>query len=564
MGQLVSKASLDQQKAENQQLQDQLLRSEAELEAKSVVVIGLEADLQIKKNGKEEVRKNQRRVRMEQLWLYAQRKAQERIYQRMSYDFVLQLNVEDLERLCQTNSLPVITGLRWNNQRFFGRSIGVLGTYNVGKTFFLNLFAQLESGEEMLSGFDVHTQGLSARCVEIFDNPFILFDSAGIRSPAEVPEASDDKTVKRIFRLHKQRERAITSMVAALSDFVCLLVGELTWSDQEELVRYCQARWDARQQRPEGYLWVVHNMRHIKRVQELLHAQELIKRHFPDGQQRTFNEDGLSVWWYQSFGLTPARHVLLMDHTSDIGKAHNTGVLKMLRGWAQSLNASGPNHSKDIQPAQFTKLILDTMAQHMKGSIIRNLEGFELVAAQPELVPAAEPVSLHTYNAATAKTVTIHPQVNMPGLKAALGVALNLPPGDIRSIATADGPLDTDDQVAALQKNTYLIVDLENQPVNRASKQMTLNVHSPNLETRSLKILPPTLAEFKTLLSVLFGAAVVSVWTLDGEEQVQVSPDRPPGERPERCPYSKMKDGDYVVLEYDFGKHAPVSSDLIF
>jgi hypothetical protein len=115
--------------------------------------------------------------------------------------------------------------------------IAVLGMYDKGKTFLLNLLAQTS----LLSSSVVTTEGLSLKHIDTDRNKFILLDTAGMDPPIKgkycwficlIVVAEQQEDLQSVFAAHQATELFLRDVTYNLADICIVVVNELTARDQ--------------------------------------------------------------------------------------------------------------------------------------------------------------------------------------------------------------------------------------------------------------------------------------------------------------------------------------------
>jgi GTPase SAR1 family protein len=200
--------------------------------------------------------------------------------------------------------------------------VGIVGTYNVGKTFVLNKL----SGYQCPSGATISTKGLSFKYVKNPQREFVLLDTAGMNSPVTFPNEQDLSPLAD----RKSADTFLQELVYQLSDVFITVVNHISFKEQESL-QQLKAKLEKIASKKAPYVIVIHNWKECTDLKdlELLFQKQIVSLH-PKGKSEVTD----NIWWFNN---NNSRHVAFGNDVK-LG-AHNLAVIKLISFWIDSFKA---------------------------------------------------------------------------------------------------------------------------------------------------------------------------------------------------------------------------------
>ncbi|KYQ89822.1 hypothetical protein DLAC_09796 [Tieghemostelium lacteum] len=223
--------------------------------------------------------------------------------------------------------------------------VAVMGLFNTGKTFLINLLSNTKS-MGLPSGKTVKTKGLSFKG---FPNTNILYlDTAGTNSPLNYSKTSNincnnnennnNNTTARVDPLvqKKATEMLMQELTISLADVMIVVVNELTFTDQEYL-KVIRAKLNG-SNKEYKQLFVVHNFNTVTNVDDLkrMWYTYVISTH--QGQLKvldvTTSKDGITQAIYfqedEKDGILTL-HFFLANNNESVGKVWNPRTIAIIQ-----------------------------------------------------------------------------------------------------------------------------------------------------------------------------------------------------------------------------------------
>jgi HSP20 family molecular chaperone IbpA len=206
-----------------------------------------------------------------------------------------------------------------------GSVVGVLGRYNQGKTHLLQKLTGQRIGTSS-DGFS--TEGLSFKFFATEDTlKHVVLDTAGLNTPVLLTtEKFEEKSQP--FTEQKKLEDFLGDLIVDLSDYVIIVVNDLTWQDQEFIWKVAQKRYRKRHER-YAETWIVHNLRNCKDPK--LFAQK--EKEITSLYNAEMLKQGSETFYYSEKFQT--RHLFIMNE--EYGAKSNAIVYALLRKWISSI-----------------------------------------------------------------------------------------------------------------------------------------------------------------------------------------------------------------------------------
>lgn len=228
------------------------------------------------------------------------------------------------------------------SEAWVGAFVAVVGLYNRGKTHLLNSI----SGAKLLSGLQVHTEGLSFKMPEDKEKyHFTLLDTAGSHSP--VQSASRNGIEDR-----KATEFLLQELVFDLSDIIIFVVGDLTWFEQESIAELTTRLEQCGDKKSFKQLFIVHNWMNVNSVKDFDEWKQRVMDLYPGGEKT-----GGHYNWKNT------RHLFLAHDQSPAGRKYNSYTYDTLRTWCSGIIQTPARGSDWIM--NLPKLL----AVHMSGVV---------------------------------------------------------------------------------------------------------------------------------------------------------------------------------------------------
>eukprot|EP01012_Entosiphon_sulcatum_P008626 TRINITY_DN14733_c0_g1_i2.p1 TRINITY_DN14733_c0_g1~~TRINITY_DN14733_c0_g1_i2.p1 ORF type:complete len:626 (+),score=178.98 TRINITY_DN14733_c0_g1_i2:455-2332(+) len=217
--------------------------------------------------------------------------------------------------------------LRWK-----GPIATVLGDFNKGKTFVLNLIGSDPSKPLPSSAF-IHTEGLSFKQVVLNLKKVVFLDTAGFNAPSK--GITDE-----ILREAKSTEEFLREVSFHIADFFICVVGSITGKEQIDLHGLCHDLKTSGKGGNHKLIIVIHNLRDCTNEEDWeLHWENLCQIYSDCDQQKLTVEvngqqeeikylEGKAT--EQNQYLEFQRHYLLGRHGTPGGK-FNDAVIQLIR-----------------------------------------------------------------------------------------------------------------------------------------------------------------------------------------------------------------------------------------
>jgi len=228
----------------------------------------------------------------------------------------------------------------WN-----GNIVGVMGFSDEGKSFVLSNICS----KPLPSGYHVNTNGLS---ISFMDSPqfrHIVLDSAGTQTPVimttDLPKIEkSDESETNPFEERKRTEDFLNSLILQLSDYILVVVDNLSWQKQKFIYEIIKDRYD-KSNNSFTEIFIIHNLKHIKTMSTLMDQWKKIKKVYK-GEEK--EDPDTNVHYYYSNSQN-SRHIILGNHESADIKAHNEKVFELLRKWINSIVVK-ENKEQKLEP----------------------------------------------------------------------------------------------------------------------------------------------------------------------------------------------------------------------
>jgi len=218
--------------------------------------------------------------------------------------------------------------------------VSILGHFSKGKTFVFNQIYKTQ----FPSGLVEHTEGLS---MKLMDN-ILLIDTVGTYSPVNL--MNKEEVVKR-----KATEMFLQDIVFMISDYIIIVINDLTWPDQEfiEALAYRLSNNLSLEERNTKSVFIIHNYKEAStnnEVEKLFKEQVILPYSEPDKlkNDREFRPPSIQPnGWYHSkmHGINFRHFVIGRDSTP--GGANNHKIFKLLSYQLQTLHFAREFRLKD-------------------------------------------------------------------------------------------------------------------------------------------------------------------------------------------------------------------------
>jgi hypothetical protein len=214
-----------------------------------------------------------------------------------------------------------------------GRTVGVVGPFNSGKTFLMHLLFGVPLVEEGLN------QRTRSFCM-LWLKDTVIIDTAGVHTPYY--QHSIRASAEKILIDKRTTEHFATDIAFNISDYVIVVIPDLTWPMQE----YVQAL----RTNNAKEIFLVHNWRNAKSQKEV---EDLIAEQITKTFEASKQSEEKYAYYYASGAADPqegqiplanVRHLVLCDNNSSFGKKVNKKSTEMLKSWIDNLKTiqSGP------------------------------------------------------------------------------------------------------------------------------------------------------------------------------------------------------------------------------
>jgi len=209
---------------------------------------------------------------------------------------------------------------------FEGAVVGVLGRYNQGKTFLLQKLTRMQLG---ISSDFYSTEGLSFKFFSTEEDTLqhVIMDTSGLNTPISLGNEKFEES-SQPFIEQRRLEEFLGDLIVELSDYVLVVVTDITWQDQEFIWKVAQRRYKKRMEK-YAETWVVHNLRNLRDPKLFVQKQEVIASLFG----ASLLTKGSESFYYSEKFMT--RHAFLMNE--EAGSKHNSIIYGMLRKWISSI-----------------------------------------------------------------------------------------------------------------------------------------------------------------------------------------------------------------------------------
>jgi GTP-binding protein EngB required for normal cell division len=138
-----------------------------------------------------------------------------------------------------------------------GVMVNVMGRYNVGKSWLLDQLCKQPGKEVMLpAGMNMSTSGISAKCGIVNDQRLVLVDMQGGNTP--IPSVEQHEMTMALTE-----QSFLRTVVSKLCDNFMFVVGQLTLSEQKDLLDLCKLC-----KKTDKKIFVVHNFMDVKDEEE--------------------------------------------------------------------------------------------------------------------------------------------------------------------------------------------------------------------------------------------------------------------------------------------------------
>jgi len=216
------------------------------------------------------------------------------------------------------DAITLLKGDTWGSTTI----VGILGTYNTGKTFILNKL----SGFHCPSGTTISTEGLSFKRVKNSVRDFVVLDTAGMNSPVTIDSEMDLSPLAD----RKSADQFLESLVYNMSDVFITVVHHISFKEQESL-QQLKSKLN-KSSTKNHFIIVIHNWKECKKVDELekLFIGQIQKIYSKGKEEKTEN-----IKWYNN---NNTRHVCFGDDNY-LGR-YNQSVIKLITFWLDSFKAN--------------------------------------------------------------------------------------------------------------------------------------------------------------------------------------------------------------------------------
>jgi len=202
--------------------------------------------------------------------------------------------------------------------------VGLLGTYNAGKTFVLNKI----SNYSCPSGVTVATEGLSFKVVKNSQREFVVIDTAGLNSPVELV---NDKDLTPLAD-RKSADQFLQSLVFQLGDIFIVVVNHISFKEQENLHQIVSKLTQPNQVHHKcPFIILVHNWKECKRKSDMDYLfKNQIQKLYTSGKEEFADE----LKWYNN---NHTRHVTLGN--DEKMAVINEKTIKLIISWIDAYKA---------------------------------------------------------------------------------------------------------------------------------------------------------------------------------------------------------------------------------
>jgi len=214
-----------------------------------------------------------------------------------------------------------------------GVIVSVVGNYNKGKTFLLELLSEIKSPH----GFSVSTEGISIKYLgdEKYPrkSPIIALDTQGGSLPINLSEfeAAEDpeEALKELLRDHHATEDILQNFIMETATVIIIVVSDLTFDDQTFITKI-KKKFQANARKN---LLVVHNLLHCSyRIEVEKKIAELIKTSFNLSEKHyAFETDNNPIYFVEKKDNLVVTHLVLAKHGSEAGEYYNESTIQYLR-----------------------------------------------------------------------------------------------------------------------------------------------------------------------------------------------------------------------------------------
>lgn len=253
-----------------------------------------------------------------------------------------------------------------SNLEFSGKIVSILGLYDKGKSFLINKLFHLTLG----SGKRVHTRGVSMKFTSAAvpsNNPeedkkdVLVLDTAGVHSPGKIYDQLSiiDK---------KSTEMFTQDLVFHLTDFIIVVVNDLTWPDQEYLLALNNKLKKSEKATSYFGVVVVHNFKETDNEEEFLalwkeqvvscYHGESSTVHFGVSVRdestfmRAAPKDSDVFYFTSRNPMTEReemRHVAIAKEGSPAGKRYNRLTFELIRRWLDEKSSQKHTVMDEVQ-----------------------------------------------------------------------------------------------------------------------------------------------------------------------------------------------------------------------
>jgi hypothetical protein len=245
------------------------------------------------------------------------------------------------------DAITLLKGDTWGSTTI----VGILGTYNTGKTFILNKL----SGFHCPSGTTISTEGLSFKRVKNSVRDFVVLDTAGMNSPVTI---TTDKDLSPLAD-RKSADQFLQSVVYQLSDVFITVVNHISFKEQESLQQLkakLLKNTSNRSSKKNHFIIVIHNWKECQSTADLdTLFEKQIKKLYSKGKTEITD----NIKWYNN---NNTRHVCFGD--DNYLSHHNLAVIKLIFSWIDSFKA---NTERDFKFAdRLGKVITETLPDYVQ------------------------------------------------------------------------------------------------------------------------------------------------------------------------------------------------------
>ncbi|KAN0047402.1 hypothetical protein ACTA71_001784 [Dictyostelium dimigraforme] len=255
-------------------------------------------------------------------------------------------------------------------------TLACLGSFNKGKTFFINKF----NYSYLPSGTQSQTIGLSFSICH--NNQTIAIDTAGSNTALQVGE---DKSEEQLAR-KESTEMFLRDMSFSLANIIVYVLNELTWTDQRFILALQAKIQSLQKENIIKKLIIVHNYPKINTMEELLleiktYMDSPFNGIFHHGDFKGIkSKDELVLFFTESKNGT--FHYFLCNDNSEFGKRYNELTIEAIRTTHKCYNDN----------SDFDKVLLNGLQNNMvpyckspeKLKISKFVDGDKLIPLQNE------------------------------------------------------------------------------------------------------------------------------------------------------------------------------------